>query len=177
MPLMTLERSLVLVIDFQTRLTPAIAEGEMRIANARKTLEAARMLGAPIVATEQNPKGLGATVEGLLAQGDKILSKMTFSAVEAPGFEAAVPDDRDIVLMGAETHVCVLQTALALRARGRRVCVVADAVGSRRAQDREAGLARMASEGAEIVTSEMAIFEWLRSCENPHFRDAMKLVR
>ena len=177
MPLLTLERSLVLVIDFQARLTPAIAEGEARMAAARKVLAAARLLGAPIVATEQNPKGLGPTVEGMLAEGELVLSKMTFSAVEAPGFAAAVPEDRDIVMMGAETHVCVLQTAIDLRARGRRVCVLADAVGSRRPEDREAGLARMAREGVEILTSEMAIFEWLHSCENPRFREAIKLVR
>ena len=177
MPKLTLDRSLVLVVDFQARLMPAIAEGEARMAAARKVLEAARLLGAPIVATEQNPRGLGTTVEGLLAPGDRVLSKMTFSAVAAPEFEAAVPADRDIVLMGAETHVCVLQTALDLRARGRRVCLLADAVGSRRESDRQAGLARMAGDGVEILTGEMAIFEWLVSCENPRFREAIKIVR
>ena len=177
MPLLKLERTLVLVVDFQARLMPAISEGEARMASARKTLQAARLLGAPIVVTEQNPKGLGSTVEGLLEPGERVISKMTFSAAQAPDFDAAVPPDRDIVLMGAETHVCVLQTALDLRARGQRVCVIADAVGSSRAQDREAGLARMARDGAEILTSEMVIFEWLDSCENPKFREAIKLVR
>ena len=177
MPKLTRERSLALVVDFQSQLMPAIAEAEARMAAGRKLLEAARLVGAPIVATEQNPKGLGATVPGLLAPGDVTISKMTFSAVAAPGFAAAVPADRDIVLMGAETHVCVLQTALDLRARGQRVCVVADAVGSRRESDRQAGLARMADHGVEIVTSEMAIFEWLESCEHPRFRDAIRLVR
>ena len=66
MPLLKLERTLVLVVDFQARLMPAISEGEARMASARKTLQAARLLGAPIVVTEQNPKGLGSTVEGLL---------------------------------------------------------------------------------------------------------------
>lgn len=177
MPKLTRERSLALVVDFQSRLMPAIAEAEARMAAGRKLLEAARLVGAPIVATEQNPKGLGATVPGLLAPDDPVISKMTFSAVAAPGFAAAVPADRDIVLMGAETHVCVSQTALDLRARGQRVCVVADAVGSRRESDRQAGLARMAAHGVEIVTSEMAIFEWLESCEHPRFRDAIRLVR
>lgn len=177
MPLLTLERSLVLVVDFQARLTPAIAESEARLDAARKALAAARLLGAPIVATEQNPKGLGPTVEGLLDASDRVLAKTTFSCLGAQGFEEAVPRGRDIVLMGAETHVCVLQSALELRAQGRRVCVLADAVGSRRAADREAGLARMAREGVEILTAEMAIFEWLRSCEAPLFREAMKWVR
>lgn len=177
MPKLTLERSLVLVVDFQARLMPAIAEGEARMASARKMLAAARLAGVPIIATEQYPKGLGTTVEGLLAPDERVISKMTFSAVAAPDFAAAVPADRDIVVMGAETHVCVLQTVLDLRARGRRVCVVADAVGSRRDSDRQAGLARMAADGAEIVTSEMAIFEWLVSCEHPRFREASKLVK
>lgn len=177
MPTIMLERSLVLVVDFQTRLTPAIAEAETRLKAARTLLGVAALLGAPVVATEQNPAGLGATVAGLLPAGAKVLAKRSFDATRAPGFAAAVAGDRDILLMGAETHVCVLQTALSLLASGRRVCVVADAVGSRRAADREAALARMAREGAEIVTAEMAIFEWLESCDHPRFRDAMRFVR
>jgi isochorismate hydrolase len=102
---------------------------------------------------------------------------MHFDATRTPRFDELAPPDRDVVLMGAEAHVCVLQTALGLRARGDRVFVIADAVGSRRASDREAGLARMAAEGCKIVTAEMVVFEWLDSCANPKFRDVLALLR
>lgn len=177
MPTIMLERSLVLVVDFQARLTPALDDAQARLKAARTLLGVAALLGAPVVATEQNPAGLGATVADLSPPGAKILTKRSFDATRAPGFDEAVAGERDILLMGAETHVCVLQTALSLLAAGRRVWVVADAVGSRRPADREAGLARMAREGAEIVTAEMAIFEWLESCDHPRFRDAMRFVR
>ncbi|QLP96218.1 MAG: isochorismatase family protein [Rhodoblastus sp.] len=176
MPLLTLERSLVLVVDFQARLTPAIAESEARLDAARKALAAARLLGAPIVATEQNPRASGRPSRSARRERPRAGENDLFLSRGA-GLRGGGPRGRDIVLMGAETHVCVLQSALELRAQGRRVCVLADAVGSRRAADREAGLARMAREGVEILTAEMAIFEWLRSCEAPLFREAMKWVR
>lgn len=172
-----LDRTRLVVVDFQTRLMPAIDAGAERVETARLVLNVAAILGAPIAATEQNPRGLGRTVEGLLPPTARLLSKMHFDATRAPGFADLVPPGRDVALMGAETHVCVLQTALGLRARGDRVFVIADAVGSRRASDREAGLARMAAAGCVVVTAEMVIFEWLESCEHPKFRDVLALLR
>jgi isochorismate hydrolase len=102
---------------------------------------------------------------------------MSFDALGAPGVMDHRPLDRTIVAIGCEAHVCVLQTVLGLRERGHRVAVVRDAVGSRRAESRQAALARLDRHGAEIVTAEMVIFEWLESCEHPRFREALALVR
>ena len=80
-------------------------------------------------------------------------------------------DRAQVVLIGIEAHVCLLQTALELIEEGKEVFVVADAVGSRHAHDRDLALARMRQEGARIVSREMVAFEWLREAATPLFRD------
>ncbi len=88
-----------------------------------------------------------------------------------------LPAERSLVVSGCETHVCVLQTVLGLLAAGRRVCMVRDAVGSRRAESKETAIRRLEREGAEIVTTEMVLFEWLRTAEDPRLRRIIDLVR
>ncbi len=102
---------------------------------------------------------------------------MTFDACRSPEFLLRAPADRTMIIAGCEAHVCVLQTALGLIDRGRRVCVARDAIGSRRAESKEAAIARMARHGVEIVTVEMVVFEWLGTAEDPHFREAAALIR
>jgi isochorismate hydrolase len=102
---------------------------------------------------------------------------MTFDASATPEVLSHLLEGRFPVVAGCEAHVCVLQTVLGLLDRGRRAVVVADAVGSRRPESREAALRRMGGHGAEIVTAEMVIFEWLGSADHPCFRDALALVR
>jgi nicotinamidase-related amidase len=175
MPILDPARSLLLLIDFQARLMPAIHEGAAAVANARRLLDAARLLGVPVLATEQNARGLGGTVPDL--DPDDVLPKMTFDAAATPEVLARIPADRTPVVAGCESHVCVLQTVLGLLDRGRPVVVVADAVASRRPESRATALQRLERHGAEIVTTEMAIFEWLGSAEHPRFREALALVR
>ncbi|TNC72008.1 isochorismatase family protein [Rubellimicrobium roseum] len=177
MPLLQADRSLLLVIDVQARLMPAIHEGSVVVAETGRLLAAARLSNVPVLATEQNPRALGASVPELDLEPEEVVTKMTFDALHAPGIPDRLPPDRTCVVVGCEAHVCVLQTVLGLRALGRPVAVVADAVGSRRPASRDAALARMERHGAEIVTAEMAIFEWLGSCEHPRFREALALVR
>lgn len=167
--------SILLLIDLQDRLMPAIEGGAAVLANARRLLDAGRLLDVPVLATEQNPKGLGPTVPALA--GAPRVAKMTFDALRSPGVLDRLPETLVPVVAGCEAHVCVLQTVLGLLDRGRRAVVVADAVGSRRAESREWALRRMERHGAEIVTAEMAIFEWLGTSEHPRFREALALVR
>jgi nicotinamidase-related amidase len=94
-----------------------------------------------------------------------------------PGFLDRLPARPDLVVAGCETHVCVMQTALGLIEAGRRVWLVRDAVGSRRTESKETAIRRLERRGAEIVTTEMVIFEWLERVEHPRFRDALNLVR
>src|SRR5215469_16691416 len=176
--LLSAEGAVLLLIDLQERLVPAIHDSETVVARAVRLAEAARLLDVPVRATEQNPAGLGRTVEPLAAYPSAVLPKTTFSAVDSPGFAELLPlGISDIILAGCEAHVCVLQTAIRLLGSGRRVIVVADAVGSRDPADKTAGIDRARQHGAEIVTSEMVLFEWLRDASHPRFREVQKLLK
>ena len=172
--LLAAERSTLLVIDLQQKMVPALADGATVVANACWLIGVARRLGVPVAAVAQYPQGLGPPVPEiaqLLAAG-ATAAKNHFSCVAAaclPGLPGA--ERAQFVLAGAEAHVCVLQSALDLVAGGREVFVVADAVGSRRAFDRDVALARMRQEGVRVVTREMVAFEWLREAGTPLFRD------
>ncbi|MEC4594406.1 isochorismatase family protein [Nitrospirillum amazonense] len=175
MPRLDPRRSTLAVIDLQARLMPAIRDGGGVVANTRRLLSAAGLMDIPALFTEQNPRGLGATVPELAPDAASVLPKMTFDAT--PVLIDRLPPDHAVVLTGCEAHVCVLQTALGLLERGRRVCVVGDAVGSRTAENKAAALRRLAAEGAEIITTEMAVFEWLESAEHPRFREVIALIK
>ena len=134
MPALDRETSALVLIDFQSRLMPAIAEGAAAVANARRLVDGAELLGVPVLFTEQNAGGLGPTVPELRSETAGVFHKMTFDACRMAGFLDTLPAGRGLVVAGCETHVCVLQTVLGLVAAGRRVHLVRDAVGSRRAE-------------------------------------------
>lgn len=177
MPIIDATTSTLIVIDLQARLVPAIDGSADVVANARRLVEAAALFSVPAFITEQNPKGLGPTVPDVGADEARVFPKMSFDAFRTPGLYDRLPQGHALILAGAEAHVCVLQTALGLVERGRRVYVVGDAVGSRRADSREAALRRMERNGVEIVTTEMVVFEWLGSANNPRFREAVALIK
>jgi nicotinamidase-related amidase len=171
------ETSTLLVIDFQSRLMPAIEDGAASTANARRLINAAAMLDVPTLFTEQNPKGLGYTVNELPTDNATVVHKMTFDACRAETFPGMISGRPDVVVAGCEAHVCVLQTVLGLLDAGRKVFVARDAIGSRRAESKEAAIRRMERHGAEIVTVEMVLFEWLGTAEHPRFREAVALIK
>lgn len=171
------DASLLLLIDFQTRLAPAVDGAAAAMANARRLAEAAALLGADSLATEQNPDKLGPTAPELAEFAASPVTKTSFDAVAAPGFPTRRLDGRVVLTTGFEAHVCVLQTVLGLLEQGRRVLVVADAIGSRRAESKEIALRRMERCGAEIVTTEMVLFEWLGSADHPRFREISRLIK
>lgn len=177
MRILSAETSLLLLIDFQARLMPAIEGGSAAVANGRRLADAADLLDVPVLATEQNPSGLGPTVPDLARPGADVIAKMTFDATRAPGLRERIGGRGGIVVAGCEAHVCVLQTVLGLLDAGLRPFVARDAVASRRAESKAAALARMERHGAEIVTAEMVIFEWLGSADHPRFRDALALIK
>lgn len=171
------DRSALLVIDFQAKLMPVIEAREAVVANARRLIDGAAILGVPVLFTEQNAAGLGPTIPELRRHAEPVAHKMTFDACRMPSFLAELPNRPELVVAGCETHVCVLQTVLGLLGAGRRVYAVRDAMGSRREENKEAALRRMARNGAEIVTTEMALFEWLGDARDPHLRQVLDLVR
>ena len=162
----------LLVIDVQERLAPAIAGQQRVVWNIRRLIDAARILGLPVTATEQYPKGLGPTVAALADSLPERLSKMTFSCTGCEGLLDGLRDaGRDKVLVaGIEAHVCVQQTVLDLLSDGFRVYIAVDAVGSRFEVDYRTALKRMDSAGATLTTTEAAMFEWCEIAGTPEFK-------
>ncbi len=179
--LMREEDSLLLAVDFQIKLAPAIHEGAAALATAARLLKIAKILGVPRIATEQYPAGLGNTHPDLLALLDpaEVLEKLSFSAGREATFLRAVAKSgrRQLVVMGMEAHVCVLQTALVMCEKGYRVFVVADAVGSRNPENKRLGLERMQAAGVTPVSSEMVAFEWLGRAASEEFREILPLIK
>ena len=170
-------RSTLLLIDFQARLMPAIDQAATAVRNARRLVDMASLINVPVVFTEQNAEGLGPTIAELPVKPDQLMHKMYFDAVREPEFLAAIPADRQIVVAGCEAHVCVQQTVLGLLDSGRKIYVVRDALGSRQPENKETAIRRMERHGAEVVTTEMVVFEWLETARHPHFRDAIALIK
>lgn len=168
--------SILLIVDMQQRLQPAIAQGAESAAAAHKLARGALLLDVPVVATEHHHVALGATIAPLCDLVQAVFHKRHFSAAREPGFEAWLPPARrTIVVAGWETHICVLQTITGLSELGFRAILVTDAAGSRRATDHEGGVRRIA--GANTVTTEMALFEWMETSDHARFREVLQLVK
>jgi nicotinamidase-related amidase len=169
----------LLVIDVQEKLLAAIPDGRRVVWNIRRLIDGAGILGLPVAATEQYPKGLGATAPELADRLDEIPSKLTFSCGGCP---AIFQDFRDrgvhkILLAGIEAHVCVQQTALDLLSDGWNVFVAVDAMASRKEIDYRTALRRMDSAGAVLTTVEAALFEWCRIAGTPEFKEISRLAQ
>lgn len=172
------ERSVLLIVDLQARLMPAIADGETVVANALRLARAAQAMGIPVFATEQNPDGLGPNVSEIKALAGATLVKQYFDATREVAWADFLPRDRtDVVVAGCEAHVCVLQTVMGLRRAGAPVRLVRDAIGSRTMANRDAAAHRAEMRGAELVSTEMVIFEWLATAQHPQFREVLRLVK
>ena len=195
--LLEAQDSQLVLVDYQQKLMPAIHEAQLVTANAVRLARLAALLDVPVWATEENPAGLGATVAELLPLVGKPLAKMSFSGAEVlvprlrptarPGGKArslpkhlqkpAAPERATVVLAGCEAHVCLLQTALELLEQEFDVWIVTDACGSRTERNRDAAFDRLAGAGAELVTTEMVAFEWLRTAEHPRFEEVLTLIK
>jgi nicotinamidase-related amidase len=176
------ESSLVLVVDVQERLFVAMPEQTRArlVKNAEILLEAAKILGVKVLASEQYPKGLGPTIEPIRAKLEAApLAKVEFDACGDPHVSRAIgaARARSVIVIGMETHVCVFQTARELARRGYVTHVVADAVASRTEENRVAGLALCERAGAVVTVTEALVFDWLRAAGTDAFKQVSKLVR
>lgn len=174
-------QSLLLVVDIQDRLVPAILDADTVVDNTERLIRAARRLDVPLAASEQYRKGLGETVADVrdrLADAER-LEKMTFDATRDPDFRAHIAgmSRQQAVIVGTEAHVCVLQTALGCLGMGIQPWVVADAVGSRATANRDLALDRLRQAGAVVVSTEMVLFEWLERAGTDDFRALRELIR
>ena len=169
----------LLVIDLQEKLVPAIAGADALVRNVAFLIDAARLLEVPVQATEQYPRGLGPTVEELARRLPERPDKVAFSCCAIPAVvenfqRAARPR---VVLVGIETHVCVLHTALDLLALDFRVYVAVDAVGSRARLDHDVALRRLEQAGVVLTTAETCVFEWAGASSHPQFKAISRLVQ
>ena len=176
--LLQLENSLVLVIDIQQKLAPAINQTKEVEQAAAWVLQVALQLDVPVWGTEQYPKGLGPTLASIaeLIPEQQMLHKMHFSALKEPHIAKAIAATKrkQIVVIGTEAHVCVLQTVFDLLAANYQVFVVVEAVGSRTADNKQLALNRMQQQGAQIISKEMLAFEWLHCSGTDSFRHISK---
>lgn len=194
-------QSQLVLVDYQERLMPVMLDAAGVLANAERLARAAQRLDVPVWGTEQNPSRLGSNPAAWRDLCRRTLAKMHFSAVEEGLGEwlrppvkpvagnarslprhlqkpQAAPESRDmIVIAGCEAHVCLLQTALDLLEDEFEVWVVTDACASRTERNRDAAFDRLAGAGAELVTTEMVLFEWLGTAEHPHFKELLTLIK
>ena len=172
------EHSCLLVVDVQEKLLPGIQECEQFLKNCQWMIEVAQLLEIPVLATEQYPSGLGGTTETLraLLPEENIQGKVIFCAADSPECMALINGvDRDqIIIVGMEAHLCVMQTALRLTELGKQVFVVVDAISSRNPLDTDLAIARMREAGVSIVSREMVAFEWLRRSDSDLFKTFSK---
>lgn len=194
------DESQLVLVDYQARLMPAIHENAAVLLNASRLARMAQALEVPAWGTEQNPDRLGSNPDELRALCRKTLAKMHFSGcadglvelLRAPARavqggnarslpkhlqKPPAPERNTVVIAGCEAHVCLLQTALDLLDEEFEVWVVTDACSSRTERNRDAAFDRLAGAGAELVTTEMVAFEWLRTAEHPLFREVQGLIK
>jgi nicotinamidase-related amidase len=201
--LLDADDSQLVLVDYQARLMPSIHESALVLANALRLARLAQLMDVPAWGTEENPAALGENPPELRALCRKTLAKMHFSAVAGGLGELLRPPARPqqggnarslpkhlqkpqpqaaegrntVVIAGCEAHVCLLQTSLDLLDEEFDVWVVTDACSSQSERNRDAAFDRLAAAGAELVTTQMVAFEWLRTADHPDFRDALALIK
>ncbi len=171
----------LVVVDVQGKLAQLMVDKEALFKNIRILIQAARILSIPILWCQQVPEALGATIPEVaeLLTGLEPINKASFSCCGQEQFNAQLNTlgKEQVLLCGIETHVCIYQTAMDLMEGGLDVTIVGDAVSSRTAQNRHIALTRLAAEGAHISSTEMALFELLKTAQHPHFREIARLVK
>ena len=179
-PRLTQRNSVVLVIDIQEKLLAAMPTASALLRDAGFLLDVAKVLSMPVMATEQYPQGLGGTHPEIAKRiGEDRPSKLAFSCCGAPGLltELKKLERPNVVLLGMETHVCVLQTALDLLADGLQIFLPVDGLASRFPLDHQTALRRMEAAGGIPTTVESIAFEWMGGADHPQFKVVSKLVR
>jgi nicotinamidase-related amidase len=177
------DQAMVLVVDIQAKLLPLIHKRKRIIAMTQSLLDGAKLFDLPVIATEQYPKGIGATVgevaEKLTACDAKTVEKSTFSVWgQQAARDAIITANRQQVLVcGIEAHVCVQQTVLDLLSRDYMVFVLSDAIGSRGKVAYKTAITRMTQAGAFVTTVESALFELCNRCDAEKFKGLLEIVK
>ena len=166
----------LLIIDLQERLLPHIFNKEKIEHNSNKLVELFVELNIPIIYTEQYPKGLGSTVnclkKKLIDNNSKKIEKTTFSAFDNEDFKNFLTqiNKKQVILLGIESHICVLQTTIDLLESAKQVYIVEECIGSRKLGDANISIKRMLKSGASLINFEMIFFELIRDSKNQFFK-------
>ncbi|HET7435627.1 MAG TPA: hydrolase [Thermoanaerobaculia bacterium] len=184
MPRLDRTRAVLLVIDVQEKLMPVIHDDKHVAQNIDRLLRGTRVVNVPAIVTEQYVKGLGATIEPLRrtleeTHGYRPIEKSCFSAQGCDAFVAQLEalERKQVLVAGIETHVCVYQTVKDLLVAGYEVTIIADAVSSRTAENKEIALRRMVSDGAKLSSTEMALFELVVVSGTEEFRAISRIIK
>lgn len=176
--LMHANSSCLMVVDIQEKLLPLVMKPDVLVQNTHWLMQLARELDVSLMVTEQYTKGLGPTVSTLrtLSVETEILEKVHFSVAGDKNCLLHLNElnAKQCIVVGMETSVCILQTALQLKEEGYDVFVVADTVSARLAYDHKMALKRMRDEGVRLVTKEMVFFEWIRQAGTARFKALSK---
>ncbi len=177
--LLARDESLLVVVDAQRRLLDVVPNAGPVVDNMQRVLEGAALLDVPRVVSEQYPEKLGPTDERLRPYLPGALPKLAFSCVGCRAFrrQLAQWQRRQVVVMGIETHVCVLQTCFDILSEGAEVFVIVDAVAARKSVDHRTALTRMEAQGVQLVTAEMVLFEWCVEAGTAEFKQISQIVR
>jgi nicotinamidase-related amidase len=179
-PRLTALRSSLLVVDVQEKLLGKMPDAAKLVREVSFLIDVAQQLLVPVFATEQYPKGLGPTVAEIARRLPyERPAKLSFSCCGAPGVlgDLCSAGRNGVVLVGMETHVCILHSALDLLADGLNVFVPIDAVQARFQVDHEVALSRLKAAGAVVTTVETTVFEWLGGADHPQFKTISKLIQ
>lgn len=177
MTLLNQNDAVVLIVDIQQKLLNVVFDKNIENV-AAKMASAAKILGMPVIITEQYPQGLGDTVAPIKEAADAIyIEKSLFSAYEDVKDALAQTGRKQVILLGVETHICVHQTADALLSQGYEVHVLEDGVSSRKEFEFVQGINRMEKNGAVITCLEIALFELLKGAKHPNFRAVQALIK
>lgn len=174
-------RAALAVIDMQEAFRKIIGDFDQITARISLLVQAAKLLGVPVIVTEQYPKGLGHTVQEIvehLPEGSEPIEKMSFSACGVQEFDLRLRElhAEQIILCGIEAHICVSQTAHGLLQDGYQVHLLSDTVSTRLPRNREVAINKIEKSGAVISSVEMALFE-LCPAGTPEFKQMQSLVK
>ena len=179
--MITTENTALILVDVQGNLAQSMHNREVLIDNLKRLVKGTQVLGLPILWAEQNPAGLGPTIPEIAAllPNNTPLSKLSFSCCGSEAFikELEALDCKNLIIAGIEAHVCVYQTTADLVKLNYDVEVVADAVASRTAENKQIGLEKSKTVGASITSTETVLFELLKIAKGDKFKDIIKIVK
>jgi nicotinamidase-related amidase len=179
--LLTRENAALLIIDVQEKLFAVMQNKEKIAENILKLIDFAKIVGLPIILTEQYPKGLGRTIKQIKDKIPEVvpIEKTAFNCFGAEGFKELLQKIKitTLIIAGIETHVCVNQTVLDAIDKGINACVISDAISSRTRDNMQVGLERMRDNGAIISSTEMLMYELLKDAKNKEFKEAQPLLK